>query len=1071
MPRIVELPPEAGMRQDGAKTGGWWRADEDRDGRAICELCPRECALRPGDRGFCFVRENRDGEVVLSTYGRSTGFCIDPIEKKPLNHFYPGTSVLSFGTAGCNLGCKFCQNWSISKSREIERLSEAATPEAIAAAAQRLGSKSVAFTYNDPVVWAEYAIDTARACRAAGVKTVAVTAGYINPAARGPFFEFMDAANVDLKGFSEDFYRHVTLSHLEPVLDTLRWLKRETDVWFEITNLVIPQANDSLDEIREMCQWILDGLGPDVPLHFTAFHPDFRMTDRGRTPAETLLAAHGIARSLGLNYVYVGNVHAPREQSTFCPRCGALLIERNGYELGTYGLAGDRCQSCQTPIAGRFDAKPGQWGSRRQSVRIADYAPPKAIAALPIVHSTAAEPRDFTTLPMNASSPISLPTDLSPDQEQAVVRAAGRIVVAAARGLEPRSADDDLGPLAALHVGGAFVTLKRQGRLRSCCGAHGGPLPMAQALMHAAVRAANDDPRFPPISPTELAHLEIEVSLLDLARPVLAQGAAKRDAVVVGKHGLQIARGDARGLLLPVVAVEHRLDAEAFLQHVCLKAGLPPTAWKDDDVALSTFEGRAIGGRLAEIVDLPESDDQVLPIAAAEVAGLADLALANLRAIVAGATPTFYAFGMFDGNVSGLAVVLRDARGGVCLQASKTSLRQGMPLQATLFQLIEEMAKSLAAGGIGPNRLDGSRIELAALHDPAMHGTLAAPDLRGFAAPRRALLVLEGAKSSLAFAPTLTPDELLARAGEHVSFAEPEAASVFSLAAISNAAEIFVSHAPRPQPGTAIRPAAVAGKFYPADPVALDSLVSELLSGPSCEAKPWRAAMAPHAGLRYSGRIAAETLRRVVIPETVIVLGPKHTPHGVEWAVSPSCAWSIPGARIAADPELAERLVAAIPGLQFDAAAHGQEHAIEVELPLLARLAPQARVVGIAIGGGSLARCRQFAAGLAQCLRAEREQPLLLISSDMNHFANDEENRRLDEIALAALETLDPERLYETVTRQHISMCGLLPAVIVLETLRQLGQLHRAERVAYGTSADVTGDRRRVVGYAGMLFA
>src|SRR5215469_3851657 len=287
MSRIVDLPPQ-GLRPDGFKAGGWWHDDAE-PGRIVCDLCPRACALRSGDRGFCFVRENRGGEMVLSTYGRSTGFCIDPVEKKPLNHFYPGTSILSFGTAGCNLGCKFCQNWSISKSREIEQLSEQASPEAIAEAARRLGCRSVAFTYNDPVVWAEYAIDVASACRAAGVKTVAVTAGYISPAARRPFYEVMDAANVDLKGFTEQFYRHLTLSHLEPVLDTLVWLKRETDVWFEITNLVIPRANDSLDEIRQMCQWILDSLGPDVPLHFTAFHPDFRLQDRPPTPPETLL--------------------------------------------------------------------------------------------------------------------------------------------------------------------------------------------------------------------------------------------------------------------------------------------------------------------------------------------------------------------------------------------------------------------------------------------------------------------------------------------------------------------------------------------------------------------------------------------------------------------------------------------------------------------------------------------------------------------------------------------------------------------------------------------------------------
>src|SRR4051794_39424898 len=241
MSRTVLLPPETAPLPDGSLLGGWWHQDEKEPDRIHCDLCPRDCTLRPGDIGFCFVRENRGGEMVLSTYGRSTGFCIDPIEKKPLNHFYPGTSVLSFGTAGCNLGCKFCQNWSISKSREVELLSESASPEAIAAAAKELGCRSVAFTYNDPVIWAEYAIDAAKACRAAGVKSVAVTAGYISPAARGPFYEVMDAANVDLKGFTEEFYQKLTLSHLQPVLDTLRWLKHESDTWFEITNLIIPR--------------------------------------------------------------------------------------------------------------------------------------------------------------------------------------------------------------------------------------------------------------------------------------------------------------------------------------------------------------------------------------------------------------------------------------------------------------------------------------------------------------------------------------------------------------------------------------------------------------------------------------------------------------------------------------------------------------------------------------------------------------------------------------------------------------------------------------------------------------
>jgi len=378
MVRRVALPPPEPPLADGARIGGWWHETEE-PGRIHCDLCPRACVLRPGDRGFCFVRENRDGQMVLTTYGRSTGFCIDPIEKKPLNHFLPGTSVLSFGTAGCNLGCKFCQNWEISKSKEIERLSEEATPEAIATAARSLGCRSVAFTYNDPVIWAEYAIDTAKACRAAGVKTVAVTAGYITAVARKTFYEQMDAANVDLKAFTEDFYRHVTLSHLQPVLDTLRWLKTETNVWFEITNLIIPQANDSADELRRMCDWILANLGPDVPIHFTAFHPDFRMNDRGRTPTEKLLEAYDIARSTGLHFPYVGNIHSPREQTTYCPSCRHVLIERVGYTLTSWGLEENRCELCGAVVPGHFEASPGDWGSRRQAVRISEYAPASSL--------------------------------------------------------------------------------------------------------------------------------------------------------------------------------------------------------------------------------------------------------------------------------------------------------------------------------------------------------------------------------------------------------------------------------------------------------------------------------------------------------------------------------------------------------------------------------------------------------------------------------------------------------------------------------------------------------------------
>lgn len=336
-------------------------------------MCPRYCRLREGQRGFCFVRQNVGGEMVLTTYGRSSGFCIDPVEKKPLNHFYPGTGILSFGTAGCNLGCKFCQNWDISKSRAFDRLTDEASPEKIARCARQMGCKSVAFTYNDPVIFAEYAMDIARECHRLDVKTVAVTAGYITDKARPEFYRHMDAANVDLKGFTEAFYRNICSGALQPVLDTLIYLRHETSVWFEITTLLIPGANDSDEELRRMTQWIAREVGVDVPLHFTAFHPDFRMLDKPPTPSSTLSRARMIALSHGLRYVYTGNVHDLQGASTYCHNCGQVLIERDWYQLGAYNLKNrNQCPRCGAVCAGHFDKGPGTWGARRQPVRLSD---------------------------------------------------------------------------------------------------------------------------------------------------------------------------------------------------------------------------------------------------------------------------------------------------------------------------------------------------------------------------------------------------------------------------------------------------------------------------------------------------------------------------------------------------------------------------------------------------------------------------------------------------------------------------------------------------------------------------
>ncbi len=341
------------------------------DGRVQCDVCPRACKLNEGQRGLCFVRGRSGDRIVLKTYGRSSGFCVDPVEKKPLNHFLPGTPILSFGTAGCNLSCRFCQNWDISKSRESDRLNDEASPEKIAAAAASLGCRSVAFTYNDPVVFMEYAIDVAGACRAAGIAAVAVTAGYINPEPRAEFYRAMDAANVDLKGFTEQFYQKLCAAELGAVLDTLVFLKHETSVWFEITNLVIPGENDSNAEIDAMTDWIAGHLGTDVPLHFTAFHPDYKLTAVAPTSGATLRRCREIARSKGLRYVYTGNVHDRDGGTTFCPGCGGPAIVRDWYRILSYRLSETgRCLDCGTLCHGVFRGPVGDWGSRRLPVRL-----------------------------------------------------------------------------------------------------------------------------------------------------------------------------------------------------------------------------------------------------------------------------------------------------------------------------------------------------------------------------------------------------------------------------------------------------------------------------------------------------------------------------------------------------------------------------------------------------------------------------------------------------------------------------------------------------------------------------
>ncbi len=1095
MNRSVITPPDEPASPEGIKAGGWWHTSAQPD-RLVCDLCPRGCTLGPGDRGFCFVRQNLDGQIVSTTYGRSTGFCIDPIEKKPLNHFYPGSAVLSFGTAGCNLGCKFCQNWSISKSREVDRCAERAMPEDIAYTAWQLGCRSVAFTYNDPIVWAEYAIDTARACRDLGIQTVAVTSGYINPAARQSLFAVMDAANVDLKGFTEEFYWKLTSGHLEPVLDTICWLVRQTEVWVELTNLVIPRANDSLDEIRRMCEWILSELGPDVPLHFTAFHPDFRLRDRGPTPPETLLAAHEVARRAGLHYVYTGNISDPEHQSTYCPGCRRVVIERDGYWLGQYALQGDRCQHCGTRVAGRFGEGPGDWGGRRQPVRIRKApaaGPPNT--AHPSRTPPPSESKGGSTMGANPSNPdrphssgnpgsseanslqpleaAPARPQLTPADEERIFRAAGQRVAAAVCGQPAGPLEESLGHAASTSLFGSFVSLKRAGQLRSCCGYLGPAVPLAEALDHAAVRAAREDPRFPPISPAELEHLDMEVWLLWGAQTVPYRGEERVKAIEIGKHGVQISRGHHRGLLLPSVAVEHGLDAAGFLRQVCLKAGLPPYAWREDDTTLVTFEGYAIRGKLKSA--LGEMASRLPEVAAGgptpkELGDLVAFCRRNVLDLARGFTPSFYLPGGFDGGVCGAVLTMRLPRVTEPLTYPKLLLRGELPLQATLFELCESAARRLQSARLDSAAMDRISCGLAVLWDPAMHGTLAEPDLSGLDPQRRAVVVSDGRTWGLAYDRARTAEELVEAACERARLRGSPNAQVASLAVASTEPRLITSNAPRAQPGPTVRPPAVAGQYYPLEPHMVEEALAQMIPATRTP-EPWAGAMVPHAGWKYSGRLAAQTLARVQMPSRAIIICPKHTRGGADWAVAPHHVWALPGRNLESDPDLARTLAERVTHLALDAESHRREHAIEVLLPIIARLSPQTKVVGMVIREASLDQLRRCADQIADVLRELPELPLLVISTDMNHYADDDWTRKVDRLALDAIQTLDPEKVYETVLGNNISMCGIFPAVLVMETLRRLDRLHRCEMVGYSTSGDVTGDRDHVVGYAGMLFS
>jgi AmmeMemoRadiSam system protein B/AmmeMemoRadiSam system protein A len=654
-------------------------------------------------------------------------------------------------------------------------------------------------------------------------------------------------------------------------------------------------------------------------------------------------------------------------------------------------------------------------------------------------------------------------------QKDVIFASAAELIAASAAGRAPTIADPSLAGAYSLPVAGVFVTLKRRRHLRGCTGGlRHQPILLGEALVDAVEGTVHRDVRFPPISIGEVAHLDLDIWLLSEPERVAEQGEDRIRAVEVGRHGLVMNRGDKHGLLLPGVPVEHGWDARTFLEQTCVKAGLHPSQWQDEATSVFHFGGESFGGPLAHRLK-PEASPPLTD--RTELAGFFDFCWENIVAALQGATPRYFHPGLRDLLVNGAILRLRLPGNRGEFQLAQISLRPALHVQNMLLQLGQSAGTALMQRGVHVGNLGLVGMGLTILGDPQLLGAASDP---GDLEAGRAVLISERQRQAFVHQPESPASETLSRALESVQVRHPEHAIVFSLQAHSTDRSVVFTNAPKPRRGPADRPSGVAGSFYPNDPNSLRQMVDDLLARSKESALPKRAvaaAMVPHAGLRFSGAIAAQVLQSIELPGRILVIGPKHTPHGMDWAVAPHEKWRLPSGEMASDFMLARKLSQAVQGLEMDAAAHEREHAIEVELPLLLKLAPESRVIGIALGGDAdWPSAQRFAEGLERVIRSLPVPPLLLISSDMNHFATDAETRRLDAIALEALDGLEPEAALETIRSHNISMCGVFPAVIVMETLRRLGRLKRATRCGYATSADVTGETDRVVGYAGMLF-
>lgn len=1061
----------------------WWKKKGD---RVLCELCPRSCELPEDSRGFCFVRQNIDGKMELTTYGKSTGFCIDPIEKKPLNHFFPGTSVLSFGTAGCNLGCKFCQNWDISKSREVEILSNNASPEEIVSVALREGCKSIAFTYNDPVVWAEYAMDTAKVAREVGIKSVAVTAGYINPKARKEFFSHIDAANVDLKAFTEEFYEKTTLARLQPVLDTLVWLKKESDVWFEITNLMIPGKNDSESEIAQMCDWIVSKLGPEVPVHFTAFHPDYKMRDIPPTPHQTLLRAREQAIKAGIKYAYVGNVDDVQGQSTYCPSCDKLLIERNWYELGKFNISEGSCSYCSTSISGRFESEQGTWGRKRQPVQIGKQSEEvletvkkksskskksksKKSVAQPKPQSTTTEefletrvePNAIVEEPSLSALPEASPEEIvetaepAPiythrykisfsEEEKAALVIYTRMVIESTLSKSPPTFVLDPVLDQALSYG-IFVTLNRGSTLRACRGrwADESEKTLGAILTGAVLDTTLYDPRFPTITQEEIALLDVDISIMHPAQKIEAIGPERLNFVEVGKHGLLISNPNGRGLLLPQVATENGWDSKTFLDQVCLKANLPEGSWQAAESELLTFEATVIAaGPLRAELDGKLVPQDLL----SQLCAVANLFLAKK-----------------DTEIK-IGKVLLDpipADYGICVRSPSGTTGLAIGKDKSLIELVQSATSSFEAMATQTGKVGESIQELFLLTVPIR---LSAQDYPTRTGTLKQSAIVVNRNDGYAIILPAPGVDTIATTLKGLSISESSWAGV-TLTAYQVASATWP-----PKPVKLSRPPAHAGKFYPGEVNEMVEYLKHYLSNANPNKVQARAVMLPHAGWVFCGEIIGKTLAPIHIPRRVIVVSPKHTRLGAPFAIPVEDVWSIPGGEVKIAKDLGGVLKQLCPGLERDSEAHREEHGIEVLMPFLRVLNPTVEILPIVMGQLAPDQTTDIARALARLTQALEEPPLLIISSDLNHFGTQEENRRKDQMALKALGSGNAATLFEVCVQNEISMCGLLPAMTILQALQTLSPIQGINLAGYADSSAVTQDTSRVVGYGGVIF-